>query len=94
MGLTSREKGTEVPRLGGTAGSSTPLGRLCAQEDDLGVGRNSRGPSRPFRKNKRPNPVLRPSFTADSGRSQAAALAAGEWARSGAREFKAKVRLM
>jgi hypothetical protein len=26
--------------------------------------------------------------------SQAAALAAGEWARSGAREFKAKVRLM
>jgi hypothetical protein len=37
---------------------------------------------------------LCPSCTADSGRSQAAALAADEWGRSGAPEFKAKVRLM
>jgi hypothetical protein len=39
-------------------------------------------------------PTLRPSCTADSGRSQAAALAADDWAQSGAREFKAEVRLM
>jgi hypothetical protein len=39
-------------------------------------------------------PTLRPSCTVDSGRSQAAALAADEWARPRAREFKAKVRLM
>ena len=39
-------------------------------------------------------PTLRPSRIADSRSSQAAALAADEWARSGAREFKAKVRSM
>jgi hypothetical protein len=38
--------------------------------------------------------ILSGHWPADSGRSQAAALAADEWARCGAREFKARVRLM
>jgi|HubBroStandDraft_4_1064222.scaffolds.fasta_scaffold399373_2 hypothetical protein len=57
MGPPSREKGTEVPRLGSTAGSSTPLDRMCVQEDDLHVRGNSGGPSGPLRKKKRPSLV-------------------------------------
>jgi hypothetical protein len=50
MGPPSREKGTEVPRLSGTAGSSTSPDWMCVEVDDLRVGRIS-GPG-PSRKNK------------------------------------------